>query len=680
MNDGSSRIINSYSTGLLSPANGSGLLGSLYAGLGCTSSFWDTQTSGRATSACTATGKTTSQMKDVATFTNTATPGLSAAWDFTGNPNNDSANDNIWNIDPTTNDGYPYLTWQDGNPMPTVITGSLSDLNTTEAIITGEVTGEGASALVRRGFVFGTSSQDPGTNNPDSSGYGTIIDEEELSVGAYDEQVAELSENTTYYYRAFATNDDGTTYGEEVSFTTLKQPVLNSPASNTSANDIYIDFSLYSTVQPGSLQLIFDGDQDITLTLADLEPDNHTFSIDAADPTSIAQVISTSLASIPDGVYSVTLRQIDGDGFQTLQTTNTNITIDNTSPALISVSPTDGAENVAIDANLVMTFDEFVGAYSGDITIHDAATDEIVETIPAGGGPISGNGTNTLTVNPFSYLEYGTEYYVLIEPGAIADLKSNLYTGIVDTTSWSFTTAENPDLDGDSVANTIENNGPNIGDANNDGTADSQQNTVTSFVNPVTDEYVVLVVEAGCQISEASIQDETSFEVLDPDYSYTNGLMNFRIVCDTPGQEATVTQYYYNVDGSSASVRKYNAVTENYTTIEAASNLNGTIAGHPVTILSYVVTDGGDLDQDGEVNGVIDDPAGLASRASLNERVDDVTVNTVNSLADNLASTGQGQTTATIVSGTLLCLTGLTWGLIRYKPVERLFKSKHSKN
>ncbi|NGZ90211.1 WD40 repeat domain-containing protein, partial [Psychroflexus sp. C1] len=71
-------------------------------------SFWDTQTSGQSSSGG-GTGKTTSEMQDVATFTNESTSGLSLAWDFVNDPNNDLGTDDIWNIDASINDGYPHL-------------------------------------------------------------------------------------------------------------------------------------------------------------------------------------------------------------------------------------------------------------------------------------------------------------------------------------------------------------------------------------------------------------------------------------------------------------------------------------------------------------------------------------------------------------------------------------------
>ncbi len=62
--------------------------------------------------------KTTDEMKNVATFTDLTTTGLSSAWDFVGNPYDDSGTDDNWDIDRSAafNNGYPYLTWQSGGP------------------------------------------------------------------------------------------------------------------------------------------------------------------------------------------------------------------------------------------------------------------------------------------------------------------------------------------------------------------------------------------------------------------------------------------------------------------------------------------------------------------------------------------------------------------------------------
>jgi hypothetical protein len=99
----SGSVVESYSTGAVS---GDGDVGGLvghstkgYMGGSVTISFWDTQTSGQATSAG-GTGKTTAQMQDPNTF-------MAAGWDFVGQP--DGLHD-IWAK--PEGGGYPVLYWQ----------------------------------------------------------------------------------------------------------------------------------------------------------------------------------------------------------------------------------------------------------------------------------------------------------------------------------------------------------------------------------------------------------------------------------------------------------------------------------------------------------------------------------------------------------------------------------------
>ena len=86
----SSKILNCYSTGSVNANNDyvGGFLG-YYSSGSIDSCFWDTETSGKTTSAG-GTGKTTTQMKTQSTFTN---------WDF----------DTTWSISSQVNDGYPHL-------------------------------------------------------------------------------------------------------------------------------------------------------------------------------------------------------------------------------------------------------------------------------------------------------------------------------------------------------------------------------------------------------------------------------------------------------------------------------------------------------------------------------------------------------------------------------------------
>ncbi len=74
-------------------------------------SFWDIETSGHSTSNG-GVGKTTEEMKDVATYTDLGTDGLEEPWDFAGNPNDDKGDEDIWHMDERVKDGYPFLNWE----------------------------------------------------------------------------------------------------------------------------------------------------------------------------------------------------------------------------------------------------------------------------------------------------------------------------------------------------------------------------------------------------------------------------------------------------------------------------------------------------------------------------------------------------------------------------------------
>lgn len=106
-NSDGGQVEDSYATG---DVNGNTSVGGLIGtNLGDVwNCFWDNESSGIVFSDG-GTGKSTSQMKDVVTYTDTATEGLDDAWDFVGTVNDDTGNEEIWDIDGVINEGYPFL-------------------------------------------------------------------------------------------------------------------------------------------------------------------------------------------------------------------------------------------------------------------------------------------------------------------------------------------------------------------------------------------------------------------------------------------------------------------------------------------------------------------------------------------------------------------------------------------
>lgn len=171
-----------------------------------------------------------------------------------------------------------------------------------------------------------------------------------------------------------------------------------------------------------------------------------------------------------------------------------------------------------------------------------------------------------------------------------------------------------PDNDGDGVVDSIEIDGPNDGDANNDGIADAEQANVATLLNWVSDQYVSLVVNGDCNIVNIAMKAEGDFAT-DVAYTYEEGLMDFRVVCSQPGETITVRKYYYGIrDSELLTVRKFDPTNNSYFSLSGqygATLETQEISGQNVFVTSYQVTDGGVLDDDNEVNSEIVDPVGL---------------------------------------------------------------------
>jgi len=101
-------VTHSYSTGSVTGSSQVGGLVGYNKGT-VSNSFWDTETSGQATSDG-GTGKTTAEMMDVATFTDTETQGLDEPWDITAVALGQTNPAHTWNI--VDGETYPFLSWE----------------------------------------------------------------------------------------------------------------------------------------------------------------------------------------------------------------------------------------------------------------------------------------------------------------------------------------------------------------------------------------------------------------------------------------------------------------------------------------------------------------------------------------------------------------------------------------
>ncbi len=208
--------------------------------------------------------------------------------------------------------------------------------------------------------------------------------------------------------------------------------------------------------------------------------------------------------------------------------------------------------------------------------------------------------TNCLISIPVVSSTLGTYTISSTSVSAINGLNNN-----VGTTSLLVT----GDTDDDGVGDTVESAAPNSGDGNNDGTVDSEQLNVTSLLNTVTNEYATISAGVGCELRDVSVKSSSDLTA-DAGFLYPLGLFDFSADCGTPGFTTTITQYYYDSPANNFILRKY--ANNAYQTVNGANFATQTIGGRTVLVVTYDVQDGGPLDADGTVNGVVVDPAGPA--------------------------------------------------------------------
>lgn len=97
--------------------------------------------------------------------------------------------------------------------LPEVTTGAATNIATSSATLQATLTYRGNATTTDRGFIYST-------DNTFATGVATSTESGDFALGSYSQIITGLSTSTTYYYRAFATNAEGTGYGATGTTTT----------------------------------------------------------------------------------------------------------------------------------------------------------------------------------------------------------------------------------------------------------------------------------------------------------------------------------------------------------------------------------------------------------------------------------------------------------------------------
>lgn len=137
-----------------------------------------------------------------------------------------------------------------GYALPTLSTIAASNITFTSATCGGSITSDGNAEITSRGICYSTKSKPTISNSKVTSGSGT---------GTFTCNLTNLSDGTTYYARAYATNKKGTAYGAQISWTTkaYTRPIV----STTEAQNVsYTTATCGGNVtSDGSLSVTFRG-------------------------------------------------------------------------------------------------------------------------------------------------------------------------------------------------------------------------------------------------------------------------------------------------------------------------------------------------------------------------------------------------------------------------------------
>ncbi len=248
----------------------------------------------------------------------------------------------------------------------------------------------------------------------------------------YDNQYQGTTSSQDYFFK--------TTVDKTAPKLTWSSPADDSSSIQSNAN-IYLNFD--EAVQAGTGRInIYESNGSIAASILASDTKQVTFNGQ--------QVIVNPTSDLAGGksyyvnVDKYAIKDSAGNGYAGISDkTSLNFTTgDYKAPTLTSFLPADNTFNVAVDANIVLNFDEEVKAGSGYIKVQDIYGNINKSISVTDSSQVSINGKQ-VTINPLSNMLGYQDFYVTIDSGAFKDLAGNSYAGISDRLTFNFTTANN---------------------------------------------------------------------------------------------------------------------------------------------------------------------------------------------------------------------------------------------
>lgn len=271
-------------------------------------------------------------------------------------------------------------------PVPTVQTLAAGAITANSATLNFSVNPNGASTTVY--FQYGLTTS-YGSTSFSLTGI--------TSSGSYGIGISGLSANQTYHFRAVASNSGGTTYGNDLTFSTSIPQLSVSPSGNLTASGDHggpfspasQQYSL-SNVGTGTLNWIAGADQNWV----------SVSSSSGSGSGNVTVSINSNANSLSAGTYSSTVT-FDGNGgsiTRQVQLTVTNAPVSASKSSLAAVPPSasaDGASQIVATA----TLNDIYGNPVSGKTIQFNSTGPASIIRPGSPTDVYGNASATITAN-----------------------------------------------------------------------------------------------------------------------------------------------------------------------------------------------------------------------------------------------------------------------------------------
>ncbi len=321
---------------------------------------------------------------------------------------------------------------------PSLTTLAVSDIEPHTAKAGGNITSDGNTDILVRGVCWSISKSPTTEDTRTTDGYG---------VGTYTSNLTNLIPNTVYYVRAYATNKEGTAYGNQVTFTTGELSIAELTTAAISG------ITQTSAVSGGNIT--FDGGSEIAErgvcwsthavpTLADSKTSNGTgagiFSSNITGLTGNTRYYVRAYATNAIGTaYGQEISFVSGSVLAVLTTEI---------PSATGTTTGSGGGNITNDGGSAVTVRGVCWStsanptISGNKTINGAGTGSFTSEI-AGLAPntryhVRAYATNsvgtaygtdrTFTTDPVSIQDYDDNNYNVIRVGTQVWIKENLKT------------------------------------------------------------------------------------------------------------------------------------------------------------------------------------------------------------------------------------------------------------